>query len=61
MGVMHFDNNFLATTGTPCQSTAGKNGNIWNIVDGTKSAQGSGQRSQGFTDYYWNRISSADN
>ena len=49
---------FSATTGTPCQSTAGDNGNIWNIVDGTNSAQGSGQRSQGFTYDYLNRISS---
>jgi RHS repeat-associated protein len=49
---------FSSATGTPCGTVASNNGNIWNIVDGTNTPQGSGQRSQSFTYDSLNRIAS---
>lgn len=49
---------FTSATGSPCGTTSSNNGNIWNIVDGTNSSQGSGLRSQSFGYDRLNRITS---
>ncbi len=48
---------FSDITGTQCLPTPQNNGNIWHIVDGTNTTQGSGQRSQSFTYDSVNRLS----